>query len=295
MPEQPARILTVDDDAFLCESVSGYLEEQGYDTLDAQSGAEALARVREAPPDLVLLDIKMPKMSGIEVLAALTREAPEVPVVIISCTNDASDVVEVLKLGAVDYITKPISDLEILHHAVVRALERTRLIHENRRYREHLEEEVRAANSELINANRGLARKNAALEELMRTIRGDREELGRSIASNLDKTILPLLYTLEGGLTARQREITRRIASDLGRITSPFVDELSRRAASLSPVEVRVCNLIRQGLSVKEVSRIEQVSPSTVSTHRRSIRRKLGLTNRKVNLTTYLNEAFPAQ
>ena len=75
------------------------------------------------------------------------------------------------------------------------------------------------------------------------------------------------------GLTARQREITRRIASDLGRITSPFVDELSRRAASLSPVEVRICNLIRQGLAVKEVSRIEQVSPSTVSTHRRSIRR----------------------
>ena len=100
-------------------------------------------------PDLVLVDLRMPEMDGMEVLKWIRKNSPDTPVLIMSGTGILRDAVEALRLGAWNYLLKPIEDMTVLLHAVRIALERACLIHENRLYQEHLEEEVNRRTREL--------------------------------------------------------------------------------------------------------------------------------------------------
>lgn len=133
------RIVVIDDDAAIRDLLARYLRSQGYDADTSEDGSAGLARCRRSPPDLVLCDLRMPGTDGLEVLSALREELPDLPVVVVSGTGELDDAIQALKLGASDYVTKPIEDLAVLGHAIGRALERTRLIVENRAYRVHLE------------------------------------------------------------------------------------------------------------------------------------------------------------
>lgn len=133
-------ILIIDDDAGIRDLLALYLRSQGYVVDTRADGSAGLAQCRAAPPDLVLCDLRMPGMDGLEVLSFLRAELPDLPVVLVSGTGDVDDAIQALKLGAADYVTKPIEDLTVLGHAVSRALERARLIVENRDYRVHLEQ-----------------------------------------------------------------------------------------------------------------------------------------------------------
>ena len=88
--------------------------------------------------DLVLVDLRMPEMGGLAVLSAIRREVPEMPVIVVSGAGDIGEVVEALRLGAWDFLLKPINDMSILRHAIDQGLERARLIGENRRYQTEL-------------------------------------------------------------------------------------------------------------------------------------------------------------
>lgn len=155
-------ILIIDDDAAIRDMLALYLRSQGYATQTAADGASGLTRCLAGPPDLVLCDLRMPGTSGLEVLTALSHECPDLPVVVVSGTGDLAEAIQALKLGASDFVTKPIEDFAVLDHAIGRALERAQLVAENRAYREHLE-----------TANAQLARSLQKLEE--------DEELGRKI------------------------------------------------------------------------------------------------------------------
>ncbi len=144
------RILTIEDEDLLREYVCDYLEDIGFVTLQADNGRLGLELIRSEVPDLVLTDLRMPEMNGLDVLAAMQKEFPEIPVVVISGTGTLNDVVQTLKLGAWDYILKPIHDYSILELSVKRVLERKRLFEENKRYRQHLEEEVAIRTQDLL-------------------------------------------------------------------------------------------------------------------------------------------------
>lgn len=107
------RILLVDDERPIVESLRYALEKEGYDVLEASDGSEALALAEKTPPDLVLLDIMLPGMSGFEVCRVLRKEST-VPILILTARTDESDRVVGLDLGADDYITKPFSVREVL-------------------------------------------------------------------------------------------------------------------------------------------------------------------------------------
>ncbi len=109
------RILVVDDEHSMREYLRTLLEVDGYCVDTASSGQEALARVQEHPPDVTLLDIVMPEMDGLQTLGHLRRQSPAVKVIILSCLGDTHKVVEAMRLGASDYLTKPFnkSDLEV--------------------------------------------------------------------------------------------------------------------------------------------------------------------------------------
>ncbi len=118
------KILVVDDEKRIVHFIRLNLEHDGFEVLEAYNGNEALKRVREDLPDLVLLDIMLPDMDGYEVLR-LIREISDVPVIMVTAKGEEEDIVHGLELGADDYITKPFSPREMVSRirAVLRRYE----------------------------------------------------------------------------------------------------------------------------------------------------------------------------
>ena len=139
------KVLIIDDDENVRHSIASYLNDSGYETLEACDGEQGLALMASDKPELVLCDLRMPKVDGINVLKVIADAYAHVPIIVISGAGVMSDVVEALRLGASDYLIKPILDLEVLEHAIERSLERYSLRRENLRYRQQLEQ----ANTEL--------------------------------------------------------------------------------------------------------------------------------------------------
>jgi serine phosphatase RsbU (regulator of sigma subunit) len=159
-------VLVVDDDPLVRATLRHILARGGYGVVEAEDGRVGLEAFRARRPAVVLLDLRMPDLDGLEVLARITADAPNTPVIVISGHGTMGDAVQALRRGAWDFLTKPLPDSELLVQAVARALEKAALIDENRRYAE-----------ELQRTNRALAR---ALSEL----RSD-QEAGRRLQFQL--------------------------------------------------------------------------------------------------------------
>ena len=131
-------ILIVDDERAIQATLKGVLEDEGYRVSAVGSAPGALARLADETPDLIFLDIWMPGMDGLEALAEVKQRRPEATVVMISGHGTIETAVKATKLGAYDFIEKPLS-LEKTLLAVARALDHSRLERENRALRERLE------------------------------------------------------------------------------------------------------------------------------------------------------------
>ncbi|HAF09741.1 MAG TPA: DNA-binding response regulator [Chloroflexi bacterium] len=118
-------ILVVDDEPKIVELARDYLEHAGFAVVSAFDGSEALTRARTDAPDLIVLDLGLPKLDGLDVARALRRDS-NVPIVILSGRSDESDKLVGLELGADDYVTKPFSPKELVARvrAVLRRMER---------------------------------------------------------------------------------------------------------------------------------------------------------------------------
>ncbi|MBI1879084.1 MAG: response regulator transcription factor [Chloroflexi bacterium] len=126
MPKEDAKlILIVDDETRMRRFIKMNLDLEGYRVIEASNGLEALDRVREDLPDLVLLDVMMPELDGFETLR-LIRETLTVPVIMLTVRNDEDDKVKGLELGADDYVTKPFSPRE-LNSRIKAVLRRTEM------------------------------------------------------------------------------------------------------------------------------------------------------------------------
>ncbi len=145
MHNPSATLLIIDDDAVVRTSLAAYLEDSGFQVLQAVNGAHGLQVFNDSSPDLVICDLRMPQVDGLELIRQMAELESDTPVIVVSGAGVMADVVEALRLGAADYLIKPLEDLAVLEHSVRRALERTGLRRENDRYRETLE----ATNKEL--------------------------------------------------------------------------------------------------------------------------------------------------
>ncbi len=124
---QAPTILVVDDDAHIREVVGFALKKEGFQTLEAKDGLEALALFQENSPDLIVLDILMPELDGTEVCKKI-RAISEVPIIFLSSKDDEIDRILGLELGGDDYVTKPFSPRELI--ARVKARLRRRVNHD---------------------------------------------------------------------------------------------------------------------------------------------------------------------
>src|SRR6185369_5178975 len=115
-------ILIIDDEAAIRDLFAFYLKRSGYNIFTAQDGQSGIQLCRDIAPALVLCDLRMPGMDGLEVLAVLTQDFPELPVIVVSGMGGFADAIQALKLGAWDYVTKPIEDFAVLEHAVGKAM-----------------------------------------------------------------------------------------------------------------------------------------------------------------------------
>src|ERR1041385_7267554 len=109
-----ARLLVVDDDATSCRLVTAIFRDHGIEVVSAHDGAAGLARADEVRPDVVLLDVRMPDLDGIEVLERLQPRECGVPVIMLTAEHDVKLAVRATQLGAFDYQTKPIDQDELV-------------------------------------------------------------------------------------------------------------------------------------------------------------------------------------
>ena len=125
-------ILVVDDEEIIRQSFQDQLEDLGYRVLTAESGPAGVKLIQHETPELVLTDLRMPGMSGLELIKQSKACAPDMPIIVISGAGVLGDAIEALRLGAYDYLIKPVEGLHILEHTIDQALENTRLIRQNR-------------------------------------------------------------------------------------------------------------------------------------------------------------------
>lgn len=138
MSEQTYTVLTIEDEELIRDSFRFYLEDYGYKVLEAENGREGLTVIRRYHPDVVLLDLRMPEMDGLEVLQQVRMEKPDLPVIVVSGTGFIGNVAEAMRQGACNYLLKPIIDFDILRYALEQALEKAALVEENKTLRQEL-------------------------------------------------------------------------------------------------------------------------------------------------------------
>jgi DNA-binding NtrC family response regulator len=158
------KILIVDDEKVQAESLSGFLERNNFIVEIASSGKEAITKIKESVIDIILCDYKMPDISGIDVLKYAKGYNPEISVIIITAYGNIENAVEAMKLGAYDFIQKPI-DLDVLMLLIEKIIERNSLISENKELKKTLFEKFKfseiISNSDYIEEALNIAARTA--------------------------------------------------------------------------------------------------------------------------------------
>ncbi len=182
-------VLIVEDERFVRQTIRVFLEDAGFQVLEAEDGQQGLRAVLASHPDVILIDLRMPVMDGITMLAKLQEHAPDTPTIIASGTGTITDAVDALRLGAWDYLIKPIEDMGILLHVIHRVLERANLLKQQQEYQRRLEDEIRERTADLEQANEQLRREMEERERADAELRRSEDLLKTFIESTQEAII----------------------------------------------------------------------------------------------------------
>ena len=159
-----ARLLIADDEVFIREGLQDALSEPGLDLQTAADGREVRRRLRKGAFDVILLDLRMPGVSGMDLLEEIRERHPESNVVILTAHGSVDTAVEAMKKGAFDFVTKPV-DLTHVRLIVNRALDRVRLVRENRELHDRL------GRGDSDDPFRRIVRRSASMQQATRTVK----------------------------------------------------------------------------------------------------------------------------
>ncbi len=151
-----------------------------------------------------------------------------------------------------------------------------------------MEADLVAVNERLAQEQSMMEKKNTALQEILGQIDAEHRRVSDQIQTNMNKIVMPLLSSLKHKVGPSEQEFISILTGYLNDITAPFTHRLESNYAALSPRELEICNLIRNGLSCKDIASTLNTSVHTVLNQRQRIRRKMGLNGKRINLSSYL-------
>lgn len=150
------------------------------------------------------------------------------------------------------------------------------------------EEALKVSHRQLRIQKKALEEKNIALREILEQIEIEKKQIKEDVLTNIEELILPTVQKLKQQENRESRACALLLERGLSELTSSFGRKISQSGLKLSPREIEISNLIKNGFSSKDIARILHLSPYTVETHRNTIRKKFSLTNKKINLVTFL-------
>ena len=229
-------ILIIDDEAGLRRSLTAHLEDLEFETIEAangQEGLDALLANKDAV-QAVVVDLNMPVMDGYTFIRHAVAEAPGVPIIVLSGVGIVEDALTAMRMGAWDFITKPLHNLNILDYTLEKVFDRARLLNENRQYQENLERLVRERTSELEDTRRQV------MQRLSRAAEYKDNETGRHV---IRVGQISRLLGLAMGMGEEESIILGDCAPlhDVGKIGIP--DEVLLKPGKLTPEEWDIMRL----------------------------------------------------
>lgn len=148
--------------------------------------------------------------------------------------------------------------------------------------------ELKKAEKALQGKNEELERKNAALTEVLEQIEQKKQQIKNEVIANTEELLIPLIVLLESKGSKLDSQYLNLLKRSLEDLTSSFGRKVTAKTLRFTPREIQICNMIKRGLSSKEIANLLNISLNTVGRHRHSIRKKAEITNNKVNLNTFL-------
>lgn len=151
------------------------------------------------------------------------------------------------------------------------------------------EKELRKSEAELKDKTIDLKEFNTALKVLLKRRKEDKSELEKKVLFSVEELTMPYIKEMKNTrLSSRQKTLMDIMESNLKEIISPFSERISEKISKLTPMEIQVANLVKQGQATKEIADLLYLSTKTIDCHRENIRKKIGIKNKKINLRTYL-------
>ncbi len=302
------KILLVDDEETILFGLGNALTKEGYQVDTAPNGETAIEKLRLESYDLTITDLVMDNLGGIDVLKRVKQFDPNSVVILLTAHGNLTSAIRALQLGAFDYIEKPCEKAALLktvtmalsHLDLKREIEEknSKLAETNQLLEKEIEE--RKQSEKLLQQSRfelemrvqertvELKEKNTALGVLLKQLEVEKKELSKSILANIESIVTPLITKIKANSPSENLKNIELLEKKIRELSSDFGSKISDPQFKLTPKEIEICDLIRSGLSSKEIAEIQKVSAETIETHRSNIRKKLGLSNQSVNLTSYL-------
>src|SRR5512136_1364594 len=153
---KPVRVLVVDDEPTLLRALEALLKKKGYEVVGLDSPITATQKLAAEDFDVALLDIKMPQLSGLELLNAVKHRRPEIEVIMMTGHATVETALQAVRSGAYDFLTKPFDDVELVARAIAKAAERKHLFDRNRQLETQLREREGAPEAGLVGNSAGI-------------------------------------------------------------------------------------------------------------------------------------------
>lgn len=280
------RLLILEDVETDAELIMNELREAGmvFTPCCVKDKKSYLKALEEFSPEMILSDYSLPSFDGLSALKNAEKICPDTPFIFVSGALGEETAIELLKQGATDYVLK--SRLSRLEPAVSRALQEV----QERRERKVALEELKKRELALEAKSRSLEEANTALKVLLQHREEDKATLEEQVLTNIRKLVLPYLDNLKHLHLNEQQTAQLQIAvENLQKIASPFLHNLTSSYLELTSREIQVANLVKEGKSTKEMTEILNISATAVDFHRKNLRSKLGIKNKKTNLMAFLS------
>jgi len=308
MDKNRVMVLIVDDQPTNLKVLFSFLQNQNFEVRVLESGEQTVEMLKHTLPDIILIDVMMPGMDGFITCRKIkeNKRTAGIPIIFLSALNDTEDKAAGFEAGGIDYITKPFKKVEVLarlnshlsqqkkQRELELALAEIKTLSETLERRvEERTVKLKESNEQLKQKKEEIEKNSIALKVLLDQYQVTREEIENEMSARLKKLVYPYLTLLQQDTTDEQKEeYLSLIKAHLDIIMASFSKRLDNPTWRLTPREILVADLVKQGKNTKEIGKLLKISFRTAERHRNNIRKKIGLTNKKLSLHAYLCSAL---